>query len=83
MTHEPGATPDPVDEALFRGQKIEAIKRYRTVTNCDLKTAKDAVELRERELRQQYPSRFVDKPAGCPSVVLLVFLCGLVGWVLA
>ncbi len=31
-------------EAIRKGDKIEAIKIYRMVTNCDLSTAKYAVE---------------------------------------
>jgi len=83
MPDVPGSTPNPVDTALFQGQKIEAIKRYRAVHQCDLKEAKDAVERRERELRLQEPSRFVDKPSGCLTVVLIVVLCGLAGWAAA
>ena len=37
-----------IAELLARGQKIEAIKRYRTLTGVGLKEAKDAVEAWER-----------------------------------
>ena len=37
-----------IAELLARGQKIEAIKRYRTLTGVGLKEAKDAVESWER-----------------------------------
>ena len=43
-------SPERVDLFLRSGQKIEAIKEYRTLHRVDLKTAKDAVEAREREL---------------------------------
>jgi ribosomal protein L7/L12 len=39
-----------IDELLRGGQKIEAIKQYRTMHGVDLKTAKDAVDARAREL---------------------------------
>jgi ribosomal protein L7/L12 len=39
-----------VDLFIRGGQKIEAIKAYRTLHRVDLKTAKDAVEARGREL---------------------------------
>jgi ribosomal protein L7/L12 len=39
-----------IDLFIRSGQKIEAIKEYRTLHRVDLKTAKDAVEAREREL---------------------------------
>jgi ribosomal protein L7/L12 len=49
----PGGTPPSpgtIDELLRSGQKIEAIKQYRTMHGVDLKTAKDAVDARAREL---------------------------------
>jgi ribosomal protein L7/L12 len=39
-----------IDLFIRSGQKIEAIKEYRTLHRVDLKTAKDAIEAREREL---------------------------------
>lgn len=39
-----------IDLFIRSGQKIEAIKEYRTLHRVDLKAAKDAVEAREREL---------------------------------
>jgi ribosomal protein L7/L12 len=39
-----------VDLFIRGGQKIEAIKEYRVLHRVDLKTAKEAVEAREREL---------------------------------
>lgn len=36
---------------LRQGNKIEAIKRYREATNCDLKTAKDRMDELERQAR--------------------------------
>ncbi|MBF6224092.1 ribosomal protein L7/L12 [Nocardia abscessus] len=35
-----------VDALLLQGKKIHAIKRYRELTGCGLKEAKDAVERR-------------------------------------
>ena len=48
----PGAIPSPatIDELLRGGQKIQAIKYYRELHGVDLKTAKDAVDARAREL---------------------------------
>ena len=44
--------PAAVREALERGQRIEAIKRYREATGTDLKSAKEAVdEIRRRTVR--------------------------------
>jgi ribosomal protein L7/L12 len=49
----PGGTPPSpatIDELLRGGQKIEAIKHYRAMHGVDLKTAKDAIDARAREL---------------------------------
>lgn len=48
----PSSTPPPpeIDGLLRAGQKIEAIKRYRTLYGVDLKTAKDAIDARAREI---------------------------------
>ena len=55
-SHErrPDATrpsPAEIDGLLRAGQKIEAIKMYRTLHGVDLKAAKDAIDARGRELR--------------------------------
>ena len=39
-----------IDLFIRSGQKIEAIKEYRSLHRVDLKTAKDAVEARGRKL---------------------------------
>ena len=49
----PGSIPPyagTIDDLLRGGQKIEAIKQYRTMHGVDLKTAKDAIDARAREL---------------------------------
>jgi len=43
-------SPERIDLFIRSGQTIEAIKAYRMLHRVDLKTAKDAVEAREREL---------------------------------
>jgi hypothetical protein len=62
-----------VAEALYRGQKIEAIKFYRERYNVGLKEAKDAVEELESGLRERSPHKFAAPPsrAGCLGVFLL------------
>jgi ribosomal protein L7/L12 len=48
-----GTTPpsaERIDESIRAGRKIEAIKEYRAMHGVDLKSAKDAVEARAREL---------------------------------
>ena len=43
-------TPEQIDGLLQAGQKIAAIKAYRQLHGVDLKTAKDAVDARARQL---------------------------------
>jgi ribosomal protein L7/L12 len=52
-----------IQEALFKGDKIEAIKLYRDGTNLGLKESKEAVEKLELELRKAAPERFTAKPS--------------------
>jgi peptide-methionine (R)-S-oxide reductase len=69
----------PVAEALFRGNKIEAIKHYRETHGVGLKEAKDAVEQLEAGLRKQSPERFraPASRAGCFGLLALIVLGGL------
>jgi ribosomal protein L7/L12 len=46
------ATPGDIDALLHEGRKIDAIKLYRELHRVDLKTAKDAIDARSRELRK-------------------------------
>jgi ribosomal protein L7/L12 len=43
-------TLEDIDGLLLAGQKIAAIKAYRQLHGVDLKTAKDAMDARAREL---------------------------------
>ena len=43
-------TEEQIDALLRQGHKIEAIKGYRLLHNVDLKTAKEAVESRQRTM---------------------------------
>ena len=71
-----------VDQAIYRGQKIEAIKLYRTAVGTDLKDSKEAVEKREIFLRSQDPSRFSVAKTGCLGLLLLWVLPFVVLWML-
>ena len=51
-------------EMVRRGQKIEAIKLYRELTDCDLKEAKDSVEFIERTLKEMQETTPNTPPAG-------------------
>jgi len=71
-----------VDQAIYRGQKIEAIKLYRSAAGTDLKDAKEAVEERENFLRSQDPSRFSVAKTGCLGLLFLSALPFLALWML-
>ena len=61
-----------IDAEICAGRKIDAIKLYREGTGEGLKEAKDAVEARERVLRETSPGRFTaPAKSGCMSVLLL------------
>jgi hypothetical protein len=54
-----------VTDAVFGGQKIQAIKLYREATSAGLAEAKEFVERLEDELRLQYPDKFSAAPPAC------------------
>lgn len=66
-------------EAIFAGQKIEAIKLYREATGTGLKESKGFVDDLEKQLRQECPERFTSAArAGCGLVVLIGGVIGLI-----
>lgn len=70
-----------IEEALFKGQKIEAIKMYRDGTNLGLKESKEAVEKLEADLRLSMPGRFSAPPArnNCLMIMLgMIFTVGVI-----
>ncbi|MGI9454928.1 MAG: ribosomal protein L7/L12 [Aeoliella sp.] len=73
---------DQINEAIFAGRKIEAIKLYREATGEGLKEAKDFIEGLTVRLREEYPDKLPAKAAGCGSTVLLIVTASaaLVGW---
>lgn len=78
MDAERGEIPDEqwtlIKEALYRGQKIEAIKIYRDQTHLGLKESKEAIEKLEAELRSASPEKFTARTGGCGGLVLLAFV---------
>ena len=76
---------EPIEAAIFVGNKIEAIKLFRAVVpGAGLADAKSAVEAMETKLRAAQPEKFstaANKP-GCLGVVaalvLMFVLAGLV-----
>jgi hypothetical protein len=64
-----------IKEAIFRGQKITAIKLYREATGLGLAEAKDAVERLEAELRSSSPMEFKKvESRGCLGLVLILIV---------
>ena len=63
-------------EAVFAGQKIQAIKLYRQSTNCGLKEAKDFIESLQERLWQESPEKFASKPtaSGCSRSAAMVLI---------
>jgi hypothetical protein len=76
----PPETIDAINESLFVGRFIDAIKIYRTATGSGLKESKDFVEALETRLRAETPGRFISPPrkpvavgaAGCVLIVGLI-----------
>lgn len=48
-----------VSNAIYSGNKVEAIKLYRVASGKDLKDSKDAVEKLAAELEAKDPARFM------------------------
>ena len=65
-----------ITEALFEGNKIQAVKYYREAASVGLAEAKHAVEQMEAELRAQSPARFAEPmiPSGLKASLILVVL---------
>jgi len=62
-----------ISNAIYSGNKIEAIKLYRTATGKDLKDSKDAVEKLAAELKARSPAMFARQRSQSGSLATLVF----------
>lgn len=73
LTEEQGHA---IEDAVFAGNKINAIKLYREATGEGLKESKDFVDALELDLRRESPERFTKAAGrtGCTGVLLLA--CG-------
>lgn len=61
-----------VEECLYDGRKIEAIKLFCEATGARLKESKELLEVHEEELREQFPDRFkTSAKSGCGAAVLI------------
>ena len=62
-----------ISNAIYSGNKVEAIKLYRTTTGKDLKDSKDAVEKLAAELEAGNPAMFARQRSQGGSLATLVF----------
>ena len=62
-----------ISNAIYSGNKIEAIKLYRTATGSDLKDSKDAVEKLAAELEASNPAMFARRRSQSGSLATLLF----------
>jgi hypothetical protein len=70
-----------INDALFAGRKIEAIKLYRDSTGAGLKEAKDFVDALEERLRQAEPERFSTlQGKGCFLSLIPVVIGGVIAF---
>lgn len=84
----PADTLARIQECLFHGQKIQAVKIYRECTDAGLAVSKAAIEQLERELRAASPEKF---PAAVPGkggcLIVMVLLCvvvaAVIGWLVS
>ncbi len=67
-----------ITSLIYSGNKIGAIKHYRDATDCDLKTAKDAIEARTAQLKTANPLAFNEAKhkggRGCAVVTVLLVI---------
>lgn len=66
--------PEELQDLIYAGQKIAAIKLVREKKGCDLKEAKDRVDAVQARLREQFPEDFAAGAgkAGCSTALVLV-----------
>ena len=64
--------------AVFAGEKIRAIRIYRTATNSSLVDAKNFVEALEARLRQESPGKFTTPPTqgSCSRTLAILVAIG-------
>lgn len=82
MPLPPRPLPPTVQEALQRGNKIEAIKRLRQIEGIGLKEAKDAVEASGAGMLQALAPGEVPESKGWLWVAVLLALAAVLAWLL-
>ncbi len=78
---------EKIVEALYAGQKIQAIKDYREATGAGLKESKEFIDALEQKLREEHPDRMKPAASGCSStasMLMIVVLATIAGaWVMS
>ena len=74
----PDTTASQIDDALARGNKIEAIKLYRQATNCGLKEAKEAIEQAEAAMPKDWRKDSITPQTKRPNSNWLTWLITLI-----
>jgi hypothetical protein len=85
MSHEPSKHDlILIEDAIFSGAKIEAIKMYRESAGCDLAEAKAYIDGVERDLRANFPERFAPKTSGAWLIAIILWVSAVamlvIGW---
>ena len=72
---------EAIEQELFAGRKIAAIKLHREATGTGLAEAKKAVEDLEVDLRRRCPERFVSgaQKSGCLGVLAVMTVLAVGG----
>jgi ribosomal protein L7/L12 len=66
-----------IEEMLFAGKAIQAIKLVREITGMGLKDAKDFVDQHAAHLREAYPDKMPASKAGCGTASLIFLTVSL------
>lgn len=62
-----------ISNAIYSGNKVEAIKLYRSATGKDLKDSKESVEKLTAGLKIQNPARFARQRRQSGSLATMIF----------
>ena len=69
---------EQINQEIFSGSKIAAVKLYREAVGVGLKESKDFIDQLEGKLREEFPNRFKKSSAGCSTAVLCLCVIGTV-----
>jgi len=72
--------PQHIQDLIYQGQKIQAIKEVREASGLGLSDAKTRIEQITAEMQENFPQSFIKPEAkGCLSILVCVFalLCWL------